>query len=149
MDKSETMLGDMCLAMGAIADGCRTLNLITEMEYTLVRPKPVKYPYVNFLYNEEDAEDSHTSDKVTIKRDDGVAAYLTSNLVTLLDTEITKHQSRLFDREKNNADTFAWWSLSYDKNTGEVQKDNVYVLCVKAAPMFKELVDIMKNYGLC
>lgn len=144
MGKSETMLGDMCLAMGTIAEGCRMLGLISEEEYNLVNPKPTRYPYVRYLYHDEDEE----PEKAPVSRRDSAAAYLTAPLVTLLDREITKHQSQLEAWDRNSPQPVPWWSPTFDEKTGKVVEDEAYALCVEAAAMFRELVEVMRKNGI-
>lgn len=96
------MLGDMCLAMGTIAEGCKTLGLINEEEYDLVKPKPTQYPYVRYLYLDENEETDNKFEKTTVDWNDSATAYLTAPLVILLDREITKHQHQLEGWDRNS-----------------------------------------------
>ena len=122
------MLRDMCLAMGTIAEGCKTLGLISEEEYDLVKPKPTQYPYVRYLYLDEDEETDNKSEKTTVDWNDSATAYLTAPLVILLDREITKHQHQLEGWDRNSSQPVPWWSLSFDEKTGNVIEDEVYAL---------------------
>ena len=139
MEKSMTILKDICLALGMIAEGCKTLGLISEEEYRLVRPAQTEHLHIQCIYHYDNGN-GETSDKPADKKDENVTAYVSPKLLELLTQEVNRHQSQLAEWDHSSTQSVPWWSLSFDKNTGAVVEDEVYALCVKAAPMFKEVV---------
>ncbi|MDD6184242.1 MAG: hypothetical protein PUB29_01280 [Bacteroidales bacterium] len=139
MEKSTTILKDICLAMGMIAEGCKTLDLISEEEYGLVCPAQTEHLHIQCIYHYDNGN-GETSDKPAGKKDENVTAYVSPKLLELLTQEVNRHQSQLAEWDHHSTQPVPWWSLSFDKNTGAVVEDEVYALCVKAAPMFKEVV---------
>ena len=137
MDKTVTILDDICLAMGMIAEGCRTLGLISEGEYALIRPAKTESMSIIFIYRNDNPSGGATS--TLPKRNENVTAYLSVALINLITPEIDKHRSRLAVWDYRSQEPVPWWSLSFDKVTGAVVEDEVFALCVRAAPVFKEL----------
>ena len=148
MEKTATILKDICLAMGMIAEGCKTLRLISKEEYGLVRPKRTEHFYIQCIYRYDNGKEE-TLDKSADKNGENVTAYVSPKLLEFLTQEVNRHQSQLAEWDYSSTQPVPWWSLSFDKNTGAVVKDEVYELCVKAAPKFKEVVEMMEENGLC
>lgn len=144
MDKKTTIFDDLCLALGMIVDNCKTLGLISEEDYSVVHTVKTKSLYIQHLYSEE-SPDNETQDKSADRREKKVTAYLSSPLINLLNPEIAKHKNELATWDHNSTQLVPWWRLSYDKRTGKVVEDEVYALCVKAAPMLKELARLVFN----
>ena len=59
--------------------------------------------------------------------------------------EVTKYQRWQSEHEIPLSELTLPWNLKHDEFTGEVIKDKAYELCVKAAPRFKELVELIKK----
>ena len=148
MEKTTTILKDICLAMGMIAEGCKTLGLISEEEYGIVRPKRTEHFYIQCIYRYDNGK-GETLDKSAGKNDENVTAYVSPKLLELLTQEVNRHQNQLAEWDHSSTQPVPWWSLSFDKNTGAVVEDEVYALCVKAAPMLKEAVEMMEENGPC
>ena len=147
IDERETILGDICLAMGKIAEGCRALGLISEEEFAIVNPQATKYPCVKYIYRVGEGVWEARSADAGFKRPEDTDAYISSPLVTLLDLEVAKHQDLLGEWEKDPSQPLACWELTFDDATGKVVEDDVYALCTTAAPMFKELAELAKENG--
>ena len=139
MEKTTTILKDICLAMDMIAESCKTLGLISEEEYGLVHPKQTEHFYIQCIYRYDNGN-GETLNKSADKNDENVTAHVSPKLLGLLSQEVNRHQSQLAEWDHSSTQSVPWWSLSFDKNTGAVVEDEVYALCVKAAPMFKEVV---------
>lgn len=152
MEKTLTMLDDLCMAMGIIAKGCLSIGLITEEEFEIVYPKPTRHTYVRYL--PADDGDSvpvkkKAGSKNSTKHECGVTAYLSAPLIDFLDPEVTKYQRWKADNAFPSSEPYPFWYPKNNKSTGEVIKDKAYELCVKAAPLFKELVELIKKDGAC
>lgn len=146
MEKTITMLDDLCQIMGVLAEGCKTLGLISEEEFEIVHPKPTKYTYVRYLpTTDEDDTPAKKCKDSDDKRESGVTAYLSGPLIDLLDSEVTKYQRRQSEHEIPLSELTQPWNLKHDGFTGEVIKDEAFELCVKAEPLFKELVALIKR----
>ena len=152
MEKTVTMLDDLCVAMGIIAKGCLSIGLITEEEFDMVYPKPAKHTYVRYL-PADDGDSVPAKKKSGCKKDTkhecGVKAYLSAPLIDFLDPEVTKYQRWKADHSFPSSVPNPLWYPRHNWFAGEVIKDEAYELCVKAAPLFKELVELIKKDGAC
>jgi hypothetical protein len=152
MEKTLTMLDDLCMAMGIIAKGCLSIGLITEEEFDMVYPKSTRHTYVRYL-PADDGDSVPAKKKAGIKNSTkhecGVKAYLSAPLIDFIDPEVTKYQRWKADNAFPSSEPYPFWYPKNNKSTGEVIKDEAYELCVKAAPLFKELVELIKKDGAC
>ena len=150
MEKTVTMLDDLCVAMGIIAKGCKSIGLITEEEFDMVYPKPTRHTFVRYLPADDgDSEPAKkkVGDKNNTKHESEVTAYLSAPLIDFLDPEVTKYQRWKADHSFPSSVPNPLWYPRHNWFAGEVIKDEAYELCVKAAPLFKELVELIKKDG--
>lgn len=148
MEQSITMLEDLCLLMGIIADGCKEIGLISKEEFDIVHPKPTRHTYVRYLLLED--EEESPSKKVQgsdVKRESCVTAYLSGPLIDFLDPEITKYQRWKASHSSPSSEQDPLLYPLHNGFKGEGIKEELYKLCVKAAPLFKELVTLIKKLG--